>query len=212
MICNVCNKRRAYTGAQVDPAPAGSQMCNYCFEEGSQENSHSDYRHDEINSLVAKGGDLPEWVQNELSTMEHCWICHPELNLAQKATGKKVQDQRNSSVAGFTRRPQLNHKGHHHPQTPAARRECKKAFWATVAEAGVKKEETLAMMMKSWDIRLDGHGKLIGSMATQPKAAKWHVAPLGPKGGTGASVKAAGEQVKTSNAVAKGLGKVFASK
>jgi len=178
-ICNVCNIRRVYTGSKgTEIAPNLSELCNYCFEEGGWENTHSDAAHSKI--------DLANMTEAEELETRGCWFCFPELNLAQQPAGKSTGTKKQG-----VRRPQLNHKGHKHPQTPAARRECKKAFWAKVAEAGVKKEDTLAMMMNSWDIRLDGHGKPIGSPATQPKAAKWHVAPLGPKGGVGHSMKVA---------------------
>jgi hypothetical protein len=174
MICNVCNTRRAYTGAKVDTAPPGSQMCNYCFEEGGQENTHSDYNHAGISAQVeaGNGADLSEAEQDELSAMESCWICHPELNLAQKpkaaSTGPKAQGDR---------RPQLNHKGHSHPQTPAARRECKKAFWDIVVHADKVTPEGLQKAMDKWDSHLDGHGKPVPA----PKGG-W--AGVHPKGKT----------------------------
>ena len=181
-ICNVCNIRRAYTGSKgTEIAPHLSEMCNYCFEEGGWENTHSDSAHDKI--------DLTNMTEAEKLETQGCWFCFPELNLAQQPAGKSTGPK-----AQGARRPQLNHKGHSHPATPAARRECKKAFWAVVAEAGVKKEDTLAAMMQSWDIKLDGHGKLVGPANMQPKAAKWHVAPLGPKGGVGVGLKAAAAQ------------------
>lgn len=174
-ICNVCNIRRCYTGAKADTAPQGSDMCNYCFEEGGQENTHNDYGHAAIAAQIeaGNGADLSKADQDEAAAMANCWICHPELNLAQKpvqaSTGPKAQG---------ARRPQLNHKGHSHPQTPAARRECKKAFWAIVAHADQVTPEGLQKAMDKWDAQLDGHGKPVA-----PKAATWTVVPSGPKGG-----------------------------
>lgn len=185
-ICNICNKRRVYTGTGpgVDPAPHASDMCNYCFTEGSWENTHSDGDHNAILALLAAGDAATENPdEDEMKFMEGCWICHPELNLAQKpvkaSTGAKAQG---------ARRPQLNHKGHNHPQTPAARRECKRLFWATKPA-----EAKLAEAMQAWDCQLDAFGKQITT-----KAASWNVAPLGPKGGVGASIKAAAAKVNAS--------------
>lgn len=152
-LCNICNKRRPYTGSKgTETAAHGSEMCNYCYEEGGWENTHQDEEH--ADGALGDG----------------CWICHPELNLAQTShmasTGPKKQG---------ARRPQLNHKGHSHPQTPAARRECKKAFWAVIAQSGAKTEETIAQFMANWDARLDGHGKAITTTPEPP--AVWKVAP-----------------------------------
>lgn len=162
-LCNICNIRRVYTGSKgTETAPSSSDMCNYCYEEGSYENQHSDNGHDAIQAVVeANGGEgLDEVDSEELKFMAYCWICRPELNLAKKpkgaSTGTKTQG---------VRRPQLNHKGHSHPQTPAARRACKLAFWAqSTVEAA------------AWDCKLDGYGKEIKPVAMT-------VTPRGPKGG-----------------------------
>lgn len=194
-LCNVCNTRRVYTGSKgTETAPHASDMCNYCFEEGGWENTHSDYNHDAINAEVAdKGGDPASYLSKtdleELSSMAACWICHPERNLAQQP--KKVQDQKNSSVAGFTRRQQLNHKGHSHPATPAARRECKKAFWATKPA-----EAKLAEAMQKWDCQLDGFGK---PAAPAPKKGGWAGVVPQTKNGK-ANLKAVQAKVDAANA------------
>jgi hypothetical protein len=186
-LCNVCNIRRAYTGAKgTETAAHGSEMCNYCYEEGTWENSHNDEGHDDK--------EFP--VREELTS--GCWICHPELNLAQKS------DERHFGVtkAQGTRRPQLNHKGHSHPQTPAARRACKAAFWASLTPVvNVSSTEQLAAAMQAWNHSCDGHGKpwvkvpgtaveaaTDGSGKTRP--ATWTVAPRGPKGGVINQLKA----------------------
>lgn len=55
------------------------------------------------------------------------------------------------------RRAQLSHRGHSHPQTPAARRACKALFWATVGQ--VTKETTPAVVQRfapAWDTTFDG--------------------------------------------------------
>jgi hypothetical protein len=172
--CNVCNIRRPQTGSKGSETSPHNDMCNYCFEEGGQENTHSDQGHDDIaagaftldNTSFSTQEELDKFLDAERDVMATCWICHPELNLAQKPakagnTGPKTQG---------TRRPQLNHKGHSHPGTPAARRACKALFWA---QSTVKAEQ--------WDARLDGHGKALP--APTPQATPMTVVPRGPKGG-----------------------------
>jgi len=88
------------------------------------------------------------------------------------------------------RRPQFNHRGHTHPQTPAARRACKNAFWASLTETkNVSTDAQVAAAMTAWNYECDGNGKA-------PKGGWAGVAPLGPKGGVGASVKAAAAKAK----------------
>lgn len=175
MICNVCNKRRAKTGSKGTETSPHNDMCNYCWEEGGWENTHGDAGHDHI--------DLANMTEEEKIETSGCWICFPELNLAQQPakaghTGPKAQG---------TRRPQFNHKGHSHPQTPAARRACKEAFWAQAgAVANVSSTEQLTQAMATWNHSCDGHGKAVVTEAAglvKPKAASWTVIPSGPKGG-----------------------------
>jgi len=98
-MCNVCGKRRPYTGgAGTEKAPHGSGMCNYCAEEGGWENAHSDRSHDAIRAEVKGNGDLSEQDRAEYEQfMADCWICHPEKNLATRernsATGVNRQGQ-----------------------------------------------------------------------------------------------------------------------
>lgn len=174
--CNVCFKRRVYTGTSknqtIDPAPSGSDMCNFCYTEGGWENSHSDNDHEN------GGADDAEKIH-----MQDCWICHPELNLAQKekkatSTGPKAQG---------IRRPQLNHKGHSHPGTPAARRACKLAFWASVAKQGVTPSTVLADHFVTWNHHCDSFGKPVEA---PKKAPEMTVVPRGPKGGVINQLKA----------------------
>lgn len=153
MICNVCNKRRAYTGSKgTETAAHGSGMCNYCYEEGGWENSHQDQDHLEAVSVEMMEDPA---VVAKLAEAEGCWICHPKLNLAQKFTAGNTGPRKQGA-----RRPQLNHKGHNHPQTPAARRACKQAFWA---------QDTVEAA--AWDHRCDGFGKELPAPA--PKAGGW---------------------------------------
>lgn len=173
-LCNVCETRRPYTGSKgLDVAPQGSGMCNYCYEEGTWENSHNDEGHGE------------GWFQGDPQWTSGCWICHPELNLAQQGKGTtgavKVQG---------TRRPQLNHKGHSHPQTPAARRACKKAFWTVRGAQGVTPTTVEAKHFAAWDFNCDGHGKPLPVETVKPADGWVSVAPRGPKGGVINQLKA----------------------
>lgn len=196
-LCNVCNIRRVYTGSKgTEVAAHGSEMCNYCFEEGGMENQHSDHNHDAILAEVEDNGgstaDLSKYDKAEYeSFMPRCWICHPELNLAQR--GKKHQDQH--SVAGFTRRPQLNHKGHSHPQTPAARRACKKAFWAVRAAQGITTNNVEAKHFAAWDYNCDGNGKEVKPVEQVKAGSGW--AGVQPKAANGkVDMQAVGRKVK----------------
>lgn len=191
-LCNVCGVRRPKTGSKGTETSPHNDMCNYCFEEGGWENTHSDYRHDAISAEVEdKGGDPAEYLSEhdleELGTMSTCWICNPKLNLAKlpakASTGK--------AKAPYARRPQLNHKGHSHPQTPAARRACKALFWAMVAK-GLPKDKDMVMAMVEWDANLDGFGKPVEAKKPTPMT----VVPRGPKGGVVNQLKAS----KPSNA------------
>lgn len=57
----------------------GPESCGPCYEEGGWENTHSDYGHDETSeTVVAEGAD------ESGHRVTGCWICYPELNLAQK--------------------------------------------------------------------------------------------------------------------------------
>ena len=165
-LCNICGIRRVYTGTGpgVDLA-TGHDMCNYCFTEGGWENEHED--NDHITAVSVMDTEDPAIVA-KLKEAAGCWICHPNLNLAQKykkaSTGPKTQG---------ARRQQFNHKGHNHPQTPAARRACKNAFWALADKLKLPVKE-VGEAMAAWDCSLDGHGKPVA-----PKTATWHVAPKG---------------------------------
>lgn len=183
-ICNICHKRRVYTGSKgTEIAPKLSEMCNYCFEEGGWENTHSDAGHNKI--------DLTNMTEAERQETLGCWICFPELNLAQRPARVGQPGPHGS----YTRRPQLNHKGHSHPQTPAARRECKKAFWASLTPVkNVSSTEQLVAAMQAWDCQLDGHGKPFPA----PQKGGWAgVGPLGPRGGVGHSLAVAAQKAST---------------
>lgn len=196
--CTVCSIRAPKTGSKGTETSPHNDLCNYCFEESGWENTHSDYGHDAILAAIEAGTELTKRQQDEAEMMQDCWICHPERNLAKlpakaASTGPKAQG---------TRRPQFNHKGHHHPQTPAARRACKDNFWAIVKASGTTDEAIISKAQAEWDAYLDGYGKPVSTEVAQaaPKGGWAGVAPLGPKGGTGASLKAAGAKAASINA------------
>ena len=120
-ICPVCNTRTARTGPGDDPAPRASDLCNTCYTMGGWENSHDDEGHDQ------------DWFDaNSHDWRDSCWVCHPELVPGSKATAKAKAKPAKVSP----RRAQLNHRTQcTHPQTPAARRACRTAYWAEQAEA-----------------------------------------------------------------------------
>lgn len=194
-ICNVCNIRRAQTGSKGTEISPHNDMCNYCFEEGGQENGHSDGNHDGILEQVqAADGfttELSAADKDEYeSFMPTCWICHPELNLAKQASGASTGPKTQG-----TRRPQLNHKGHSHPATPAARRACKAAFWASLTPvANTSTNEQLAAAMQAWDCKLDGFGKPVPA----PKSGWAGVVPQAKNGK--ANLKATQAKVDAVNA------------
>jgi hypothetical protein len=192
IICNVCNIRRAKTGSKGAETSPFNDMCNYCYEEGAHENAHSDNNHEAIaaGTITLQGTtftaqeELDKWLADEQGIMDTCWICHPELNLAKQPvkkgnTGAKTQG---------ARRPQLNHKGHAHPQTPAARKACKVAFWIAMAKEGVTPANVKADHFIVWDHKCDGHGHVIQEPVK--KTTKMTVVPRGPKGGVINQMKA----------------------
>lgn len=182
-LCNVCGKRRNYTGTGpgVEAASHGIELCNYCYTEGGHENSHSDYDHQGILAGEVQWGqtthktkdEFEAWIQEVKDEAKECWICHPELNLAQKPVKAKAA----SKNAGYVRRPQFNHKGHAHPQSPAARRACKTAFWASLTPvANVSTNTQVAEAMAKWNYHCDAFGKPLA------KPASWTVEPKGHVG------------------------------
>jgi hypothetical protein len=107
-ICNICNTRRVYTGTGngVDPAPRLSDMCNLCYTEGGWENTHEDEGH-------GRDGEPAD---------PHCWICHPNLNLATRP----ARTGHTNTVA----KTRTSHAGHNHLVTPYDRGLCRKSMAA----------------------------------------------------------------------------------
>lgn len=177
--CNTCGIRKGTTANGKDFA----DMCDPCYEEAGWENTHSDGDHDSIIAgTVAYGMTTHKtkeafeaWLKEE---REGCWICFPELNLAKKpakASGAREQ--------GF-RRPQLNHKGHAHPQTPKARRECKAAFWAQTTMSSYSADQ-LVQAMAAWDAKLSPQTE-----AKPTKAPGYTLVSTGPRHGVVQQLKA----------------------
>lgn len=130
-LCNVCGTRTVGSGGrQYDTQSASSLgLCGYCYEEAGWENTHSDWGHDANSETVVEGDGEDENGHR----VKGCWICFPELNMAQKPHTPRKASATGERKVG-TRRPQLNHRTQcTHPQTPEDRRECRKAFWAEEA-------------------------------------------------------------------------------
>lgn len=115
-LCTICNIRVQRTGPGGETAPRLSDMCNPCFTEGGWENTHSDGNHD----AILAGDDAAD--NYTALDMDICWICKPELNLAQKPA--KIG---HTNTVALTRG---SHAGHTHPVTPAARAICRKSLAA----------------------------------------------------------------------------------
>jgi hypothetical protein len=83
-LCGVCGKRRIGTTGQDPKSAKLADLCGLCFDEGGWENSHSDSNHDGILS-TPEADRTPE----QLAEIDGCWICFPQLNLAQaEPTGR----------------------------------------------------------------------------------------------------------------------------
>lgn len=117
-LCTVCNTRTQYTGPGDDPAPRLTEMCNPCYTEGGWENTHSDGGHDAI-----KAGTFVADNHTAMD-MQICWICNPEMNLAQKVTTPRTG---HTNTVAKTRN---SHAGHGHLHTPADRATCRRSIAA----------------------------------------------------------------------------------
>lgn len=116
-ICNICNVRPVNKNAGIEDA------CMPCYDEGGWENTHDDREHDRLNEVaeklegvgavelrkLAKGivlnpakyrsAELRELMRKEIDNeCAGCWICHPELNEAQRTpkTRKASEGERPS--------------------------------------------------------------------------------------------------------------------
>ena len=165
-MCTICGLRRIGTGPTVnaeDPSySAQNGFCLPCGDEGQMDIAHNN-GHESISE-------------------EDCWYCHPEKDLTKVPVKKGYTGPKKQGV----RRPQLNHKGHAHEQTPKGRRECKAAFWAqaTVYSQATDPEllEKMAAEMAAWDAK----------QAPRPvkKVTPLTMVPVGPKNGVVKQLKA----------------------
>ena len=140
-MCNVCGKRRVGSGGKSydTQAAASNGVCGPCDEEGGWENTHSDNGHGDLwerFTIIQAGGEAEALTSDELYKIDECkfcWVCRPEINEALKEPKGKAGKPGHHSP----RRTQLNHRTQcTHPQTPAARRACREAYWqAEVAKA-----------------------------------------------------------------------------
>lgn len=119
-ICNLCNTR------PVSRDGLNGETCVPCYEEGGWENAHQDNSHDALTELaeaaktagavelrklapkanVKNGGKhksaelramILAAVENEQAG---CWICHPELNEAQRTPTRKASEGERPSRKG----------------------------------------------------------------------------------------------------------------
>lgn len=130
--CNVCKTRTVGSGGKAydTQAAAANGLCGPCDTEGGWENEHSDRGHN------AESTEVATLMEDDTvgKRVEGCWVCYPEINMAQRE--HKPRTSKGGQGKATTRRPQLNHRTQClHPQTPEARRECRKAFWALEAKA-----------------------------------------------------------------------------
>jgi hypothetical protein len=83
-ICTVCNLRPT-----TDESPEG-QMCQPCLTEADWENTHSDFDHAGYESWTLRNTnfktrkDLLAGKADIAEETKSCWVCHPELNEAQR--------------------------------------------------------------------------------------------------------------------------------
>jgi hypothetical protein len=180
-LCIICGIRK---GTMVNGKDFADQ-CGPCHEEGGWENTHSDGSHDTITKERAEGVVHTGWELDEYNgSMQSCWICKPELNLAKKPAKAKAAKK----VQGF-RRTQLNHKEMcTHAQTPKARRTCKNAFWA-----GVQAMVTEGKLTEdqAWEHCIKALVKPAQTEAKPTKAATYTLVSTGPKHGVVKQLKAA---------------------
>jgi hypothetical protein len=81
-LCIVCGERRGMSAAKRNEMGIGRDFGNQCFpcyEEAGWENAHSDSNHAAIL-------EVPDALrtQEDLSEINGCWICFPELNQAKR--------------------------------------------------------------------------------------------------------------------------------
>lgn len=126
--------RKVCIDCGLRPQVSGNiELCTGCDEYAGWENTHSDSGHYDIdtysleNTTFSRQVEVDNYIADTKIEMESCPVCHPELDT--RPTTKTTREGHHSP-----RRQQLNHRTQcTHPQTPAARRECRKAYWAAQA-------------------------------------------------------------------------------
>lgn len=118
-LCVTCQDRPVARLGE-DQAANSAESCTPCFDEAGWENSHSDGGHDSLKERLSHDGYVPtSFEQAEMTEMDKCWICHPELNDA-------LVPRRRGHTDGIAK-SHGSHAGHKHPATKAARAACRKA-------------------------------------------------------------------------------------
>lgn len=91
------------SGAGDDADYARSiSMCNPHATEAGMENSHSDNSHDAILAKIADKKRLTPSQKAETEIMATCWICHPELNLANEVYAPRQGTSRAGMVINIS--------------------------------------------------------------------------------------------------------------
>lgn len=127
-LCSICDFRAVGTGPSIDITHARQMgYCGPCLDEGDWENIHSDNAHDDEDA-VAKGYDTADSIAN-------CWVCHPELNLANDRTPRRTGHT--NTVA----KSRTSHADHHHPRTPEYRALCRKSMAAGTGPLDIRKKK-----------------------------------------------------------------------
>lgn len=135
-LCTICNTRTAGTGKGTDPQHALSMgYCAPCLEEAEWENTHSDDGHDHLIRTLEVGrqarvDNIAQLEAEVALEIEGCWICHPELNEAQKAHTPR-EGHANTIAKNYT-----SHANCNHASTPADRAKCRKIRAANIAAMG----------------------------------------------------------------------------
>ena len=81
--CEIENCTRNVGTGKGDQDATGA-YCNPHYTEGGWENTHNDYGHDAILAKIADKKRLTPKQKSEADAMVDCWICHPEINEANK--------------------------------------------------------------------------------------------------------------------------------
>ena len=92
--CDVCSVRPA------DSTTPEGKLCLPCYEEAGWENSHSDNDHEGYRSWTLRNTNyttrkaLLAGIEEVAAETTGCWVCHPELNEAQREYTQRTGSSR----------------------------------------------------------------------------------------------------------------------